>query len=177
MIERDEEKLICDFANSLIGLDYFDVHVAAQRVSYNVSLDAINVLKKVCDKKTEFYLLGKSLEPIAKSYKHILQENLKTYVSAIYNPLKIENDKVVRFEKRILNANDKARYAADILKKCNPGQVLTFGDSKEDELFFRQPYPPKSLRIAINPKDEIIKDASDIWSWSWKELDSVLFKK
>ncbi len=173
--ERNEEKHIDDFVDGLQNLPLAYLHEASKKTATHYNKDAIAFLRKLVRNNTSIALVTKALRPTAEAYMDTLSIALDTLVVGSYNPLLTDNGLIIGLEKKVVTAQQKQQYVADLLAQYNPQQVIAFGDSKEDAPFFSLPYPESSLRIAINPKDEVIKEVADVWSWSWKELDEVFF--
>lgn len=175
LIHHDEEKHIEDFVNGLYGIPLEQVRIACQKTATKISPFALAFLKRCRTPQTELYLVGKTLEPMAEEYAFYLAKELSIPVSACFNSLVVDKGKITGLEKKVVTAEHKVAYASSVIAASQPQQIIALGDSKEDAPFFSLPYPESSLRIAIHPKDEIIKEASDIWSWSWKELHDIFW--
>ncbi len=174
MIERNEEKHIAGFVEGLNGIDAKLVREACEKTVRNIHPEAVTVLRRLCNNDTSIYLAGKALEPMEKAYEKHLSSLLNRPVYGCSNPPLVKDTKISGLEKIAVTAEQKARHVSDFAFSYHPQHIISFGDSREDVPFMKSYYTSQSLRIAINPKDEEIKAATDVWCWSWEELDNFL---
>lgn len=173
--ERREELHISQFVQGLQGVPESSVIAACQKTARNMYPGAVTVFQKLARQEGMVYLIGKALLPLAEAYARQLEDKLDCKVKTSSNPLLVRDGMITGLEKLIVSASQKATALDSFLKTYAPEQVIAFGDSREDAAFFSLPYPPQSLRVAMNPKDSLIKECADIWCWSWKDLHDVFF--
>ncbi len=177
LVERREQLHITQFSEGLVGIQEKMVKAACEKTAGNVHLEAVTTMQKLSHEDTAVYLVSKSLTPMAQAYEKHLGAILGKNIHSCSNPLIVHNDKITGLERLVVTAEQKATHVQRFFSLYYPQQVIAFGDSKEDVPFMLLSYPQQSLRIAFNPKDEKIKEATDVWCWSWQELDELVAGK
>ncbi len=189
MSHRDE-KLIRSFVEEILSIyELKEIQRAGEVITkyafpfFFDTIRRINEINLHNKKKTHLYFISKAFRIILEVYADKIQKCVGLPVNIIANELK-QNPKeavLLREEKGILTQQNKIEALARILAKNEKAPALIMGDTEEDagmmDYANRKIGPEYALGIAINSKDNIIKNAADITVPDWKTLLCMLKKQ
>ncbi|GEM_PF-2551252 len=174
-----EAKLIEYFAqNVLSGLSEQSVKNASYKIVKHSYPKAKECIKEIADDSSKTFFISKAFEPVLEAYQKNLKENYDADVEIIGNKLLTYYHIIIGLDKEnaILTGEDKAEELKKIISSYNSS--IIFGDSYEDLGMFMLSDDilgkENTLKIAINPKSDELKENSDAVFKDWVSLEQII---